>query len=260
MEKEGFIYIWFDKKHKRYYLGCHYGTIDDGYICSSKWMLDSYKRRPNDFKRKIIKKNIKRENLTNEEHQWLQLIKKEELGIKYYNLCNSKFGHWTNYDDEYKKVSIKEKISKKTKEAMNSSEVRDKMESIWESNKNRVQSEEEKIKRANSNRGKKRTEETKRKIGQANSISLKGKKLSEATKQKLSDKLSGKNNSFYGKKHSKELQDQISTKISEKLKGRIPKNIEMFKNSFWWNNGQINKRSSISPGIEWIRGKTKKKI
>ena len=36
-EKTGFIYIWFDTKRKMYYIGCHVGKEDDGYICSSKW-------------------------------------------------------------------------------------------------------------------------------------------------------------------------------------------------------------------------------
>ena len=35
--KYGFVYIWYDRKHHRYYIGCHWGTIDDGYICSSNW-------------------------------------------------------------------------------------------------------------------------------------------------------------------------------------------------------------------------------
>ena len=50
----GFVYIWRDKKHNRFYIGSHWGTIDDGYVCSSTWMKRSYLRRPGDFKRKII--------------------------------------------------------------------------------------------------------------------------------------------------------------------------------------------------------------
>lgn len=42
-EKYGFVYIWRDKKHNRYYIGCHWGTTDDGYICSSPWMKQAYK-------------------------------------------------------------------------------------------------------------------------------------------------------------------------------------------------------------------------
>ena len=54
MEKYGFVYIWFDKKHKMYYIGCHWGTETDGYICSSNRMKNAYRRRPKDFKRKIL--------------------------------------------------------------------------------------------------------------------------------------------------------------------------------------------------------------
>ena len=57
-EKYGFVYLQFDRKHKRYYVGCHWGTVDDGYICSSNWMRDTYNRRPQDFKRRILKKNL----------------------------------------------------------------------------------------------------------------------------------------------------------------------------------------------------------
>ena len=56
MEKYGFIYIWRDRKHKRYYIGSHWGTEDDGYICSSPWMSQAYKHRPNDFKRRILQR------------------------------------------------------------------------------------------------------------------------------------------------------------------------------------------------------------
>jgi hypothetical protein len=55
MEKYGFVYIWFDRKHKRFYIGCHWGKENDGYVCSSPWMKQAYKHRPQDFKRKILK-------------------------------------------------------------------------------------------------------------------------------------------------------------------------------------------------------------
>ena len=44
MEKYGFVYIWYDKKRKMYYIGSHWGTDDDGYICSSNRMRDAYRR------------------------------------------------------------------------------------------------------------------------------------------------------------------------------------------------------------------------
>ena len=110
MEKYGFVYIWYDSKRKMYYVGCHWGTEDDGYICSSSRMRKSYRRRPEDFKRRtIIIVHTNRENLLEEEFKWLSLIEDNELGKKYYNLRKHKWGHWsTNID---KQQSIGEKIS-----------------------------------------------------------------------------------------------------------------------------------------------------
>lgn len=88
MEKTGFIYLWYDRKNRRYYLGSHLGTEDDGYVCSSRWMRQSYKRRPEDFKRRILQRNLPKQILKEEEHKWLKLIKRDELGVRYYNLNN----------------------------------------------------------------------------------------------------------------------------------------------------------------------------
>ena len=108
--KYGFVYIWFDRKHKRYYIGCHWGTVDDGYICSSNWMRDAYKRRPNDFKRRILVTNIQcRNQLLLEEHKWLLMIKEEEIGNRYYNLRKHLWGHWTT--DKNTLLTVGEKIS-----------------------------------------------------------------------------------------------------------------------------------------------------
>src|SRR6056300_844880 len=124
-EKYGFIYIWYDRKHKRYYVGCHWGTEDDGYLCSSRWMRAAYKRRPQDFKRRVIKRIYEKEKLLDEEAYYLSLIRDEELKTRYYNLNNKKFGHWA-FNSNAKTIS--EKISHKTREAMQRPEVREKYE------------------------------------------------------------------------------------------------------------------------------------
>ena len=124
-EKCGFIYLWRDKKYNRYYIGSHWGTEDDGYICSSKWMRNSYDKRPQDFKRRIVQYVQNREDLYDVENQWLSMIKKEEVKVRYYNL-NLIANHWTAYPENVK--TIREKISHKVKEAMQRPEVREKYE------------------------------------------------------------------------------------------------------------------------------------
>jgi len=110
MEKYGFIYIWFDSWRKMYYVGCHWGREDDGYLCSSKRMRDAYRRRPQDFKRRILKRVYdSKENLLLEEHLVLSKIKNEELGKKYYNLTNHKNDHW--FSDSNKNLSTRQKMS-----------------------------------------------------------------------------------------------------------------------------------------------------
>lgn len=84
-EKYGFIYIWFDRKRKMYYIGSHWGTVDDGYICSSNRMRDAYKRRPQDFKRRVIKSNIKTKKELHEEEDRILRNRKHKKEI-YYNL------------------------------------------------------------------------------------------------------------------------------------------------------------------------------
>jgi hypothetical protein len=111
MEKYGFVYIWYDRKYKRYYIGSHWGTEDDGYICSSTWMKTSYLRRPNDFKRRIIKRVYEsRSTLLDEEYKYLSMIKDEELKKKYYNLNKRQIQHWWSKD--YSRLTTAQKISK----------------------------------------------------------------------------------------------------------------------------------------------------
>lgn len=85
--RNGFIYIWYDRKRKMFYVGSHLGAKDDGYICSSRRMLITYNKRPHDFKRRIIERvSANFSSLREAEHRWLQMIKIGELGKRYYNV------------------------------------------------------------------------------------------------------------------------------------------------------------------------------
>lgn len=254
MEKYGFIYLWYDKKRKMYYLGCHWGTEDDGYICSSNRMRDAYRRRPDDFRRKVISRIYTNKNdLLEEEYRWLSNIKNEELGKRYYNLRQHKWGHWST--DENKGQSIKEKLSEASKKLHQDSVYKQK---FLEGRKKLPPRSKEAIRKtALANTGKKRTEETKRKISESNKGKVLG-PLSDEHRKKVSESLQGNKNPFYGKQHSPELKKQMNVKTSATLKGKRPKNLDMFVGTFWWNNGSINKRSSNCPGDDWTKGKIKK--
>jgi hypothetical protein len=88
MTCDGFIYLWYDKLRKMFYVGSHKGNEHDNYICSSKHMIREYRKRPQDFKRKILEK-CSIETLLEREQHWLSLIKTKELYYyesKYYNV------------------------------------------------------------------------------------------------------------------------------------------------------------------------------
>lgn len=144
--KYGFVYIWRDRKNSRYYIGSHWGTEDDGYICSSRWMRQAYSRRPNDFKRRIIcRVYTNRTDLLEQEHFYLSMIKDAELKVRYFNLTKHLNGHWSI--DENRRSTIGQKISHGTKEAMAKPENRERyLEGL--KNRNQIQSDETKRKRS----------------------------------------------------------------------------------------------------------------
>ena len=95
-EEYVFVYLWYDRAYKRFYIGCHWGNVDDGYICSSSWMMKAYKKRPQDFKRRILVSNIEtRARTFEEEYRFLQRIKSHEVKVKYYNFYTNSKTHWS---------------------------------------------------------------------------------------------------------------------------------------------------------------------
>jgi len=89
MEKYyGYVYIWRDSKCNMYCIGSHYGTIEDSYITSTGWMVAAYKKRPNDFKMRVLEylNEDDKSLLLDIEQKYLDMIKPDELGKRYYNL------------------------------------------------------------------------------------------------------------------------------------------------------------------------------
>lgn len=81
-----FVYIWYDKTRKMFYIGQHSGSINDTYTSSSKWLSGEIRYRPNDFRRKIIKTFSTKNEAQIYEGYLLTLIKTHEFGKKYYNI------------------------------------------------------------------------------------------------------------------------------------------------------------------------------
>lgn len=182
-ERYGFVYIWFDKKHKRFYVGCHWGNESDGYICSSRWMRQSYRRRPDDFKRRVLTRIYSnRYDLLLEEGKWLQMIPEDLLGKRYYNLTNYVNGHWTT--DPNKRLTIGQKIAKANKGRISptkgvplSEEHKQKLSVYWKGKpKDYIRSEETRIKISTNSK----------RLQAEGRIGMSGKQHSEATKQKMS--------------------------------------------------------------------------
>jgi len=76
-------------------------------------MKQAYDRRPSDFRRRVLKRDIPRENILEEEQRWLNMVSRDELGRRYYNLNGNCLYHWHNDPD--KRLSVGQKISKANK-------------------------------------------------------------------------------------------------------------------------------------------------
>jgi NUMOD3 motif len=230
MEKYGFVYIWYDKKRKMYYIGCRWGYENDGYICSSNRMRDAYRRRPNDFKRRILISNIKdRKQTLIEEYNFLSFIKKEELGKKYYNLSNHHFGHWTTNNEKILTVGEKISLSHRnnpdwgnwSKGRLHSDEAKEKLR---EANRKQFEDQEQREMRRQKSLELWSNPEylEKQRLARSKKGFYKGfnKKHTEESKQKMREK-------SLGKKHTQEAKEKLS---------------KLSKNTIWINNGEYNKR------------------
>jgi len=101
---EAFVYLWYDAGWKqtggeRYYIGKHKGTLDSGYICSSKYMKPEWEERGckqkgcrhlfgeeghhGDFHRRVLAYGTEQEMIDFEIK--LLVTRKDYFGSRYYN-------------------------------------------------------------------------------------------------------------------------------------------------------------------------------
>ena len=135
----GFVYLWRDKKHNRYCIGSHFGSLNDQYITSTGYMLRAYKKRPEDFKRRILYYHYSedRKELLEKEQHFLNMIKDGELFHtskpynKYYNIKKNAAGLSgkvasdlrTKFWQSERGLQEKIKLSKRMKENKNDKKV-----------------------------------------------------------------------------------------------------------------------------------------
>jgi hypothetical protein len=172
-----------------YYIGSHWGTDDDGYICSSNRMRDAYRRRPDDFKRRILSRvYTNRSDLLQKEQDWFDRVKHRD---RYYNLnWNTQNGFW--YDDTIRYRNIRKRMSESHKGKTHTDETKKKMSLMRQgelnSNYGNIYSPETRIKMSNSQKGKFVSQETKNKLSKAHQ----NRTYSEDRNAKVSASLTGR--------------------------------------------------------------------
>lgn len=221
--QEAFTYCWTDHRDNMLYIGYHKGSQDDGYVCSSDWMLEEHNKRPSDFTRIILAEG------TTEDCHVLEVSILKAVDAMH----SDRFYNMTNGDDDWicKKVleRTRIKISDTRKRKMRSGEIIPGMNGKKHSKKTIQQ-----MSRSQKEKWEKMPQDER-----------------EGFKKMRSEFMKGKPSPRKGKKASQELRKRLS------ILHAGDKNVNF--GSFWVTNGCENKRiykdNSTIPN-DWYRGRT----
>jgi len=175
--KNAFVYCWTDHKTGKLYVGSHKGTIDDGYICSSKYLMEEYDERPEDFTRQIIAEG-EIEDIRKLEMKILSSVDARK-NKNFYNMHNGTGYHyrWKHTEESRKNIGEHNKrrlIKEETREKLRNNAI--------EQHKNmNIEGKN------NPNYGNKWTEEQKLRLSKKLKGNGVGIKKSEETKKRMSD-------------------------------------------------------------------------
>lgn len=227
-----FVYCWTDHTQQKLYVGMHKGQVDDGYICSSKHMLNEYKSRPQDFTRQILAIG------SYETCRIFEIKVIKAMFDQKINCYNLNYGGVVLHTPE-----IRAKISK-THKGKTISEDHKAAIRLWNETQRQPATAETREKISQARRGVSRgalSEEWKAKIG----ASLVGKKRSQEFREAVSARQLGTKRGAYpesgkekqriahtGKKHSPETIEKlraIKANISEETKAKL----SAAKKAYW---------------------------
>jgi hypothetical protein len=140
------------------YIGVHRGTINDGYVCSSKSMLSEFKKRPEDFSRRILCLGSFAEMLA-EEERLLSEINAVDNPL-FYNKSNGnkKFGTFDKLSENHKE---KIRLSCQNRKHDISETGRARIVAAWKGKKRGKQSKEHLEKLSAVRKGRKHSDVTK---------------------------------------------------------------------------------------------------
>lgn len=85
----GYVYIWYNKVQKKFYIGSHHGSVEDSYIGSGTYFTKAYNLNPTHFKMRVVAYNRDTDNYKDTqklEQHYLNLIKPHKFKTRYYNL------------------------------------------------------------------------------------------------------------------------------------------------------------------------------
>ena len=93
----GFVYLWYDTRHKKFLIGSHHGSIKDNYTTSTGGIhiRNIFKSRPQTMRRRIIEYNTEKDDRLFTillEQKWLDLRPDIANNTRYYNKTNQAGG------------------------------------------------------------------------------------------------------------------------------------------------------------------------
>jgi len=93
MKYNSFIYFWIDNQKNKFYIGSHFGDINDGYLFGGIDIKSEYSKRPEDFERIILSYHIVKSQTEIRKIEKEYLVKYDvENDDRFYNRTNESYG------------------------------------------------------------------------------------------------------------------------------------------------------------------------